>query len=112
MRRKVTFLGNGIQRFVAGRPRLGYILGSPVGLALLGGCAAVGVGAGAALVIGLLTGLWLGQIRVVFPEGSLAARLSDGAGQARIRFDDDGSGQPSLRSYEGLLPGFLESGAT
>lgn len=76
----------------------------------LAGCAAVGVGGSIALA--LLSGLYLGRIRVEFDPGTEAATRSDNEGDVRLRFGTSAGGSAVLRSYEGVLPGFSEAGAT
>lgn len=59
-----------------------------------------------------LAGYFLGVLSVAFqPDNGSGQRVSDSSGAARIHFNLDGC-QPRVESYEGILPGFVESGST
>lgn len=75
------------------------------GLLLCAGCPST------AVVIGL-AGYFLGVLSVEFqPDNGSELRVSDTTGQARVQFGSDRC-RPRVESYEGILPGFVESGAT
>jgi len=78
-------------------------------LLLIAGCgAAVVLNLGAALIVGI----WIGRIAVSFPQNSTANGLSDLSGDVQLKIEEDANQSPRIASYSGILPGFLELGAT
>lgn len=81
---------------------------TPAGLGggglLIGGCVAA-AGVGAAVAVGLLTGLFLSRIQASFAATAHSYRYSE-AGDAWLQFDAPHGQPPSFVGFAGRLPGF------
>lgn len=58
-----------------------------------------------------LVAFFLGRLVVSFSPGTTSSAVSDSSGDARIELEGE-PGSYRIRSYEGVLPGFVESGTT
>jgi len=79
-------------------------------LLTIAGCGAAGVVT--TVAASLVIGMWVGRLVVSFPENSTANNLSGNSGEARVKIQEDADKNPEIGTYGGVLPGFVETGAT